>query len=414
MSSIAIAALLLAPPRAPQQSAPQEPASQETPPVQKEQPVAAEPPVETKQPEPPALPQEQAAVRRPQREPNLGVDPASSIVPWSATPRRVPTEGEEPQSLEELTEWVSTGWSASVHGYLRTSYLVADDPSEPNDANGFSFDALRLFIDASAGDWHFHTSVRGDRGQDLQPYGEPNSSAILRMPEMWALYDFAEGFHFRVGRFRTPLLTSALMEETGMVLYHRSYQGREWERDRYQSGVQVDGQIGDFRGWFAMQNGEDQIGENLAFTLKGQWDVVGGGTPQQYQGAYGAPEHLCATVGGALHYDALDDNYSAQVAEARMTLGRFYLGYEGIDLGDGLFNDIASSVIASAMLTDELELAVGYENVQRPTTGELWRVGATWYIEGRNAKLQATYNTSDIATPVFDGDAFIVGLTVGF
>lgn len=366
-----------------------------------------------------AAPQEPLPIERPLREPNVGVDPAASIVPWSATGARKlengpSADGAPAQTLEELTEWVSSDWTATVHGYLRTSYLVADDPSEPNDPEGFSFDALRLFVDASAGDWHFHTGLRGDRGQDLQPYGVPNSSAILRMPEMWARYDFAEGFHFRVGRFRTPLLSSSLMEENGMVLYHRSYQGRAWERDRYQSGVQVDGQIGDFRGWFAVQNGEDQIGENLGFTLKGQWDMLGGGTPQQYQGAYGAPEELALTVGGALHYDTLDDNYSAQVLEARLTRGPFYVGYEGIDLGDGLFDNLSSSLIASAMVTDELELAVGYEDVPRPTRGELWRVGATWYIDGRNAKLQATYNTSEIPTPTFDGDAFIVGLTVGF
>ena len=363
-----------------------------------------------------SVPQEPLPVQRPLREPNVGVDPAASIVPWSATPARkvTTTEGAEPATLEDLTEWVSGDWSASVHGYLRTSYLVADDPTAASDNEGFSFDALRLFVDATAGEWHFHTAVRGDRGQDLQPYGEPNSSAILRMPEMWAMHDFAEGFHFRLGRFRIPLLSSAMMEENGMVLYSRSFQGRLWERDRYQSGMQVDGQIGDFRGWFAVQNGEDQIGENLAITLKGQWDVIGGGTAQQYQGAYGAPDYLAATVGGAFHYDALDDNYSAQVLEGRMTLGRYYIGYEGIDLGDGLFNDVSSSLIASAMLTDTIELAAGYENVTRPERGELWRVGATWYIDGRNAKLQATYNTSDIVTPVFDGDAFIVGLTVGF
>ena len=404
MSPIALAAVLLAAPQGPAQTPPQEPA-----------PAASEQPASAVAQEPqPQVPQGSGPIRRPQREPNVGVDPASAVVPWTASPRRAAVSGEQPESLEELTEWVSGDWTATVHGYLRTSYLVADDPTATNDNAGFSFDALRLFIDASAGEWHFHTGVRGDRGQDLQPYGESNSSAILRMPEMWAMYDFAEGFHFRVGRFRTPLLTSAMMEETGMVLYNRSFQGRLWERDRYQSGVQVDGQIGDFRGWFAVQNGEDQIGENLALTLKGQWDVVGGGTPQQYQGAYGAPDYLAATVGGALHYDALDDNYSAQVLEGRMTLGRYYIGYEGIDLGNGLFNDVSSSLIASAMLTDTIELAAGYENVTRPERGELWRVGATWYIEGRNAKLQATYNTSDIATPVFDGDAFIVGLTVGF
>lgn len=359
-------------------------------------------------------PQEPVSVQRPLREPNVGVDPAASIVPWNATRRSTAPSGEEPQSLEQLTEWVSSEWSASVHGYLRSSYIAADDPTGAGDVDGFSFDALRLFVDASAGDWHFHTAMRGDRGQDLQPYGEANASAILRMPEMWAMYDFAEGFHVRVGRFRTPLLSSSMMEETGMLLYCRSFQGRLWERDRYQSGVQIDGQIHDFRGWFALQNGEDQIGENLAFTLKGQWDVLGGGTAQQYQGAYGAPEHLAATVGGALHYDTLDDNYSAQMLEARMTLGRYYLGYEGIDLGNGLFDDVSSSLIASAMVMDQLELAVGYENVTRPERGDLWRVGATWYVEGRNAKVQAVYNSSDIATPVFDGEAFLVGVTVGF
>jgi hypothetical protein len=363
-----------------------------------------------------SCPQEPVSVQRPLREPNVGVDPTASIVPWRPAQRAIAPEGEsaDPQSLEELTEWVSSDWTASVHGYLRSSYISSDDPTSSGDVDGFSFDTLRLFVKAEAGDWHFHAALRGDRGQDLQPYGEANSSAILRMPEMWAMYDFAEGFRFRVGRFRTPLLSSAMMEENGMLLYCRSFQGRLWERDRYQNGMQLDGQIDDFRGWFALQNGEDQIGENLAFTLKGQWDVVGGGTPQQYQGAYGAPEHLAATLGGGVHYDTLDDNYSAQMLEARMTLGRYYLGVEGVDLGDGLFDDVSTSVIASAMVLDKLELAVGYENATRPERGELWRVGATWYIDGRNAKVQAVYNSSDIVTPVFDGEAFLVGVTVGF
>ncbi|MBM3991065.1 MAG: hypothetical protein FJ298_08655 [Planctomycetes bacterium] len=358
--------------------------------------------------------EDDAPVRRRRREPNVGLDPASSIVPWGATARGVPSEGEDPESLEDLTEWVSTGWSASLHGYLRTSYVVGNNTLAPTDPEGISFDSLRLFIDAHVGDWHFHSAVRGERGQDLQPYGQLNSTAILRMPEMWAAHEFADDFHFRIGRFRAPLVSSSMMEETGMVLGFRSPQGREWERDRYQPGVQIDGQIGDLRGWFAIQNGEDQFGENLAVTLKGQWDVLGGGTPQQYQGAFGASEELALTVGGGLHYDFLDDNFSRQVMEVRLTRGPFYFGFEGIDLGEGLFKELSSSLIASAMVTDELELAVGHEYIPRPEGGELWRVAGTWYIDGRNAKLQASFNTSNVEVPIFDGDAFIVGLTIGF
>ncbi len=363
-----------------------------------------------------SCPQESVSIQRPLREPNVGVDPTASIVPWRPAQRASAPDGEsaDPQSLEELTEWVSSDWTAAVHGYMRSSYIASDDPTTVGEVDGFSFDNLRLFLKAEAGDWHFHVALRGDRGEDLQPYGEANSSAVLRVPEMWAMYDFAEGFHFRLGRFRTPLLSSSMMEENGMLLYCRSFQGRRWERDRYENGMQIDGQIDDFRGWFALQNGEDRIGENLALTLKGQWDVVGGGTPQQYQGAYGAPEHLAATLGGGLHYDTLDDNYSAQMLEARMTLGRYYLGVESVDLGDGLFDNVTTSVLASAMVMDKLELAFGLENVTRPERGGLWRVGATWYIDGRNAKVQAVYNHSDIGTPVFDGEAFLVGVTVGF
>lgn len=360
-----------------------------------------------------ACPQEPAA---PQREPNVGIDPTAAIVPWNSPVRTRAAAGGsgDAATLEELSRAVSSGWTAEVHGYLRTSYLVADDPTASTDIDGFSFDALRLFVRAQAGDWRFHTAIRGDRGQDLQPYGEANSSAILRMPEMWAMHDFADGFHFRVGRFRTPFLTSAMMEENAMVLYSRSFMGRLWERDRYQAGVQIDGQIGDFRGWAAIQNGQDQIGENLAFTLKGQWDILGGGTSQQFQGARNAPEHLAATIGGAMHYDALDDNYSAQLLEARMTLDRWYLGYEGVDLGQGLFDSLSNSLITSYMVTDDLELALGFESVDRVGSGNMWRVGATYYLEGEFAKVQAVYNDSHLDDTVFDGDSFLIGVTVAF
>jgi hypothetical protein len=364
-----------------------------------------------------ACPQEPAAQKAPLREPNVGIDPTQAIVPWNAPVRSTATTVDgtgEAAELDELARAVSSGWTADVHGYLRTSYILADDPTATDDVNGFSFDALRLFVKARAGDWRFHTAIRGDRGPDLQPYGEVNSSAILRMPEMWAMHDFAEGFQFRVGRFRTPLLSSSMMEETGMVLYSRSFMGRLWERDRYEAGVQIDGQIGDFRGWAAVQNGEDQVGENLAFTLKGQWDIVGGGTSQQHQGARNAPEHLAATIGGAMHYDALDDNYSAQVIEARMTLDRWYLGYEGVDLGEGLFDSLSSSFITSYMLTDDLELALGFESVDRVGNGNMWRAGATYYLDGEFAKVQAVYNDSHLDDTVFDGDSFLVGVTVAF
>ena len=357
------------------------------------------------------------APKAPQREPNVGIDPTEAIVPWNSPARTRATTNDgtdEAASLEELSRAVSSGWTAEVHGYLRTSYLVADDPTATTDVEGFSFDALRLFVRAQAGDWRFHTAIRGDRGQDLQPYGEANSSAVLRMPEMWAMHDFAEDFQFRVGRFRTPLLSSSMMEENGMVLYSRSFMGRLWERDRYQAGVQIDGQIGEFRGWAAIQNGEDQIGENLAFTLKGQWDIVGGGTSQQLQGARNAPEHLAVTIGGAMHYDALDDNYSAQVVEARMTLDRWYLGYEGVDLGQGLFDSLSNSLITSYMVTDDLELALGFESVDRVGSGNMWRAGATYYLEGEFAKVQAVYNDSHLDGPVFDGDSFLIGVTVAF
>lgn len=350
----------------------------------------------------------QSGDREPQ--PNLGNDPTRAVVR-----RQERVDVLDPNAeLPDLASYVSSGWNTEVHGYLRSSYMWSDDVQlySPDDLGGFSVDGLRLFLRSEVEDWRFHVALRGEEGPDLGFFGVPNSVGEVRMPEAWAMYEVYDDIFVRVGKFRTPFVATAMQEENGMLFYNRSFVGTDWER--YRTGVQIDGHKGPLRGWFAVQNGADGAGEDVSLTMRGMWDVFGGGTNQEYEGARDAPEGLAMSIAGSLYYDTANDNFSSQAIEARMTFLGFYLAGELVDKGNGLGDLYSWAGTASYMLLDDLELAVGFEDFDRDDETDLWRSSISYYLDGNNAKVQLVNAYAKSNAPLAEGNVLILGLTVAF
>lgn len=305
-------------------------------------------------------------------------------------------------------------WNLETHGYLKSSYLYSSDTDlyAHRGASGFSFDAARFWFESEIAGWRLHLGYRGDFGGGIGFFADVDEPGRLRAIETTAVRQVYDDVWFTIGRFRAPLVQSALLEEDKLLFYHRTFIGTEW--DRYVNGVMVHGRYGQLRGWIAAQNGSDQMGEDIAFTGRGTWDVFGGGTGYEREGAYGAPEDLGLSVSASFYEETSGQDAAAQAAEARMTVAGFYFGGEIVDNGEDLGDLYSWAVMASYLVLDSTEIGACAEDFDRDDATDLYRIGLTQYIQDGDALVQVIYANADSNAPLADSEVVIVGFTVSF
>ena len=335
---------------------------------------------------------------------------AGQTPPQDDSPLAIDLDAETPAPRFE-----ASGWNVDIGGTLKVGLLASEDVKFYSDAGmaGVSIGAARLWFESELPDhWRVHFGLRGERGNPRAFFGVVGETGTVRSVDTWLERELNDDWAVRFGKIRPPFVNSGMIEEANSLFFDRSYIGDDWER--YDLGAQLTGRVGVLRGWLAAQNGNDNGGNQHALTLRGMWDVVGGGAERNYEGAWNAPDGLSLSVGGAIYYDTDTDDQSAQAIEGMLTFNRLYVAAEYADNGDGLGSLYSWGVTSSFMATEDLEVAARLEDFDRDDKADLYRAGVNYYVRGHDIKWQIAYSSSDSNAPLASAQVLLLGLTVSF
>jgi hypothetical protein len=326
------------------------------------------------------------------------VDLASELE-WSALDREI-------AALAQANEAADAPSGIRVDAVLRTNYAWFDESPTlgPEDYSGFALDNVRPRIDGALGDYSFQIEIEAQSGTAL----------VL---DAYAAWNVTEAVNLTMGRFQPAFLRSALVDPENLLFVLRTLPAQLLqERDE---GVQVAGRWGNFLVRGSLENGNDGVGDDYAYTARLDWDVLGGGV-RLVEGAYGSGRDACLTVAGAYHDDAnAPDEGDLVAVDAALTLGRFAVSGEWLQIGEdpaffGDFSDTSPfAVMASFMIDPErYEVAVRFEKFDADDELEAWTLGLNRYVAGHDLKW--VLNVADVKADRDDQDgaAVALGLTV--
>lgn len=332
---------------------------------------------------------------------------------WNAIDQEIDTLFDELQSPEHALKF---------GGFLRFSWSYSHDVATAGqnlDTNVFSVNGVRLHLTSEQADWKIHIGLRGETDSGQGFFGDPGGVGTERAfsvlisrelyDELGPLRDGTAG----IGRFTPPFLGSAMVQDNRLLFVNRTFNGERW--DFYDHGLIGTTRIGPLRGWAAAQNGRfDRAGDAVAYTLRGMWDVVGGGVGYENEGALGAPEGLAVSFGGAAYFDTTDNDASTQALEAHVTIAGLALSGEMVDNGDGLGDLFSWESTASYLIMDDLEIGARYSKYARDDESDMRRFVLNKYLSGHDMKLQLDYTDASSHAPRADVEVIQVGFVVSF
>ncbi len=320
----------------------------------------------------------------------------------------------------------------SLGGWILTSYRHSSDidangsTTGTPDQSGFQFDSVRLEVEGDAGNDYSYKVSFDLGGSNGALHGEsPNGSLVLKDAYVkWHIY---EGINGKIGRFKEPMLRSALVSDNRLILLERTSLGDTL--NRRDLGLAVFGSFDVVNWTVAAQDGTDGQADEHRFVLRATANVVGKGGDSKNEGAYGAGDETNVMVGIALQDEGNLDKGRIVAVEASMTSGPFSAAAELVDfdkgdagtfnLTDGLIgNDVANTtpwdVTVSYLITPEYEVAGRYEDADDSDNTTSYTLGVNRYVRGHDIKWTAQWKAIKTDNAVGDIDQLGVGLAVSF
>lgn len=330
---------------------------------------------------------------------------------WSTTDR----------DLAGLSSSLTQGATGvSVSGFLRSSYASSSDIQVGgDDLGGFSIDDAQIWVNGSIGD--FSVVVQSEASSSSNTIGDVGATGALGLLDAYASWKATEQLKVQLGQFRPAFLGSSLRNENNLLFINRSALGAEYAfRDQ---GVQLSGAFGMINFAVYAQNGSDGAAKEMSYGFRVEATPMG--TASNNEGVLGAADNASLTVGlGYLTNDgAVSDDISLGI-DANFTMGVFGVSAEIVDLdkgaslslpgGVGVVSDATpfNAAASFAVMPDQLELAVRYEDFDDSDNTTAITIGANWYLQGHAAKWQANYVTVAADTSANEFDLIQVGLTV--
>ncbi len=330
---------------------------------------------------------------------------------WSATDR----------DLAGLSTSLTQGATGvSVSGFLRSSYASSSDIQVgTDDLGGFSIDDAQIWVNGSIGD--FSVVVQSEASSSSNTIGDVGGTGALSLLDAYASWKATEQLKVQLGQFRPAFLGSSLRNENNLLFINRSALGAEFAfRDQ---GLQLSGAFGMLNFAVYAQNGSDGAAKEMSYGFRVEATPMG--TASNNEGVLGAADNASLTVGlGYLTNDgAVSDDISLGI-DANFTMGVFGVSAEIVDLdkgatlslpgGVGVVSDATpfNAAASFAVMPDQLELAVRYEDFDDSDNTTAITIGANWYLQGHAAKWQANYVTVAADTSANEFDLIQVGLTV--
>lgn len=324
------------------------------------------------------------------------------------------------RELEALNQSLDAPVSGPrLWGYVRTNYAYSDEnPVTPGQSfSGVSMDNVRLAVDGNVDRYSYRVSA------DM-------ASGTLNLLDAYVNIPVSEEIHGTFGQFKSPFLSSGLVEARDLLFITRTRNGVFSSiRD---AGAQVRGDHGRFHWAVAGQNGADGVADKLLLTGRAMAEVIGEEMPA-WEGAYSAGDEARVNLAVAYQSDDAASDAGALALEATAIIRHFYLHGEIVDYGDDWNLDpnfpgeqrggtSPWAVVASWMLPNERwEVAMRYEDFddnQMPMNFDRrqFTAGANYYVAGHDLKWQFNYayltngGTDDFA----DSNFLAVGLTLAF
>jgi hypothetical protein len=330
---------------------------------------------------------------------------------WSTTDR----------DLAGLSSSLTQGATGvSVSGFLRSSYASSSDIQVgADDLGGFSIDDAQIWVNGSIGD--FSVVVQSEASSSSNTIGDVGSTGALSLLDAYASWKATEQLKVQLGQFRPAFLGSSLRNENNLLFINRSAVGAEYAfRDQ---GVQLSGAFGMINFAVYAQNGSDSAAKEMAYGFRVEATPMG--TASNNEGVLGAADNASLTVGLAYYTNdgAVADDISLGI-DAAFTMGVFGVSAEIVDLDQGASLTLPGAVgtvsdatpfnvaASFAVMPDQLELAVRYEDFDDTDDSTAITVGANWYLQGHAAKWQANYITTSSDNSANEFDVIQVGLTV--
>lgn len=323
----------------------------------------------------------------------------------------------ELEALNDSLQVETTG--PSIWGYVRTNYANSDEFRDPagQSLSGVSLDNVRLAVDGELDRYAYRVS--GDL-----------AGGTMMLLDAYVRITIGEGIHGTFGQFKSPFLSTGLVEARDLLFITRTRNGVFSSiRDK---GLQVAGDHDRFHWALAGQNGADGVASETLLTGRLAVDVIGEGM-LAWEGAYSSGDEARVNVAVAYQDDGAASDAGALALEATAVVGGFYFHGEVVDYGDDWNLDpnfpgeqrggtTPWTLVASWCFPNEQwEVAARYDDYDDNSAPmdfdrSVYTAGLNYYVAGHNVKWQLNYAYAVNGGTADGPDANLValGLTLGF
>lgn len=351
------------------------------------------------------------------------------------------------QALSASVQGLEDG-GMQIGGRIRALYQSSSDVDADGDINnatttdlgGFSVRNARLYATGTtAGDIGYRVEVDFGAGDPIFNIAgvDENDNPVYddQIGLLDAYLDIPIGGEFsaRVGQFRAHVSREALIDSGNLFFVERSAIGALFA-GRSQ-GIAISGDMGTFDVALTIQNGSDGVGDELFYAVRGNMDLMGGGT-DLVEGAYGAGDEMEASAAISYFSDEAVDDADGFLVEASLATGQFSAQASFLSFGDGISapNVSQESILpVAALAADTTPFSVqgtfmlseagseygawelgarfqDYDDDAFDTT--TLDIGANYYANGHDYKY--IINWTSISSDLGDADLIQVGVNARF
>jgi len=293
------------------------------------------------------------------------------------------------------------GDGPSLGGYILVHYGDDDDGAE------LRYRSVRVEMKGTQGAVKY--AISADLKGTIDNHDGTDDEAVS-LKDAKAAWSVADGVTATFGRFKEPILFSALSSSSRRMMVDRTGNGGAYD-DR-NAGIMFNGGFGDLQWWVAMQEGDDGAGamDDTQTTIRAVYNVMGSAFGK-YEGAYGY-EGSNLSVGFA----SFEDDATGFEATA-MEFGYVNSGWSLYgDMVDEDGGDSPTSFTVSRMMNSEYEIAVRMEDDDDADDTSHMTAGINWYYggDGHNLKWQLNFTDTESDDAGEEGSRVDFGLAWRF
>ena len=293
------------------------------------------------------------------------------------------------------------GDGPNLGGYILVHYGDDDDGAE------MRYRSVRVEMKGTQGAVKY--AISADLKGTIDDHDGTDDEAVS-LEDAKAAWSIADGVTATFGRFKEPILFSALSSSSRRMMVDRTGNGGAYD-DR-NAGIMFNGGFGDLQWWVAMQEGDDGAGamDDTQTTIRAVYNVMGSAFGK-YEGAYGY-EGSNLSVGFA----SFEDDATGLEATA-MEFGYVNDGWSLYgDMVDEDGGDSPTSFTVSRMMNSEYEIAVRMEDDDDADDTSHMTAGLNWYYggDGHNLKWQLNFTDTESDDAGEEGSRVDFGLVWRF